>query len=89
MYLGVAIIIDCNSSEFIHQTKHNRCYRRIMSEVEMFAGCLVEDGIDAMFATCGRRMDALVNGLFVSRWGLAAVGRFEMGFSCRGFYHGV
>ena len=59
-----------------------------VSEVEMFAGCLVEDGIDAMSATCGRRMDTRVSGLFVSRWGLAA-GRFEMGFSCRSFYHGV
>jgi hypothetical protein len=55
----------------------------------MFAGCLVEDGINVMFATCGRRMDALVSGLFVSRWGLAAAGRFEMASSCRSFYHGV
>ena len=41
----------------------------------MFVGRFKENGDDAMFATCGRRMDALVSGLFVSRWGLAAVGR--------------
>ena len=40
-------------------------------------------------ATCGRRMDALVSGLFVSRWGLAAVGKFERVSSCRSFYHRV
>jgi len=43
-----------------------------------------EDGTDVMSATCWRGMDALVSGLFVSRWGLAA-GRF----SCRSFFHGI
>ena len=34
----------------------------------------------SIIATCGWGMDALVSGLFVSRWELAAVGKADGGF---------